>query len=127
MIQGAPNMHNLPKFWDAQTLKAHRQAEIGRAENAQSEQDWQRAKIYVERAMSDQRGIHRYCTLPGCRRARACRGNPTVCLAPNASATMQGAIDTIYVKMQEQRWASTVDGRKLDWLDPVTRKLPGRT
>jgi hypothetical protein len=119
-------MHNLPKLWDRETLKAHREAETGRAEHAQSQQDWRRATIYVERAMSDKKGLSGFCKLPGCRRARRCRGNPTVCLAPGASASMQGAIDDLYATMQEQRWASTIDGRKLDWLDPVTRKLPGR-
>jgi hypothetical protein len=118
-------MHNLPILWDARALKAHRQAEIGRAENAQAEQDWQRATIYIERVLSDQSGRFKFCRLPACRRARGCRGNPTVCLPANATAGAQNAIDTIYVKIQEQRWASTHDGRKLDMLDPVARKLPG--
>jgi hypothetical protein len=120
-------MHTKPKLWDKEALNAHKQAEIERAQNAQSEQDRQRAAIYIERAMCDGRGIHQYCTLPGCRRARRCLGNPPVCLSPDAiqSDHAQAAIEDIYVKMQEQRRDAMIDGRKLDWLDPVTRKLPG--
>jgi hypothetical protein len=121
-------MHTTLRLWDAQALKEHRQAANERAEHAQSQQDWQRATIYVERAVSDKRGLSGFCRLPACRRARGCRGNPTLCLPADAgkSARAQDAIDFIYVQIQEQRWAATVDGRKLDWLDPVTRKLPGR-
>jgi hypothetical protein len=119
-------MHNMPNLWDAKTLKAHTQAALGRAESAQAEQDWKRATIYIERALSDQSGRFEFCRLPACRRARGCRGNPTVCLPADAgkSARAQDAIDHIYVKIQEQRWAATLDGRRLDLLDPVTRKLP---
>jgi hypothetical protein len=121
-------MHTKPNVWDTAALKAHRQAEIGKAEHAQSQEDWHRATIYIERALSDKRGISEFCTLPGCRRARRCLGNPTVCLAPDASrsAQAQAAIGDIYVKIQEQRRAATVDGRKLDLLDPVTLRLPRR-
>jgi hypothetical protein len=118
-------MPTMPKFWDAQTLKAHTQAANGRAQSAQAEQDWKRATIYVERALSNESGLFEFCRLPACRRARACRGNPTLCLAPE-SAEMQNAIDDIYVRIQQQRRAGAFDGRRLDMLDPVTRKLPRR-
>jgi hypothetical protein len=119
-------MQTKPKLWDKEALNAHKQAEMERALDAQSEQDRQRAAIYIERAICDRRGIHAYCALPGCRRARRCLGNPPVCLSPDViqSRHAQAAIDDIYVKMQEQRRDAMIDGRKLDWLDPVTRKLP---
>jgi hypothetical protein len=121
-------MHTTLRLWDAETLKDRAQAANGRAQSALAEQDRRRAAIYIERALCDQRGIYEYCTLPGCRRARCCRGNPPVCLAADATASdsMQNAIDQIYVSIQEQRRAAAYDGRKLDLLDPVTRKLPGR-
>ena len=122
-------MTNLPTLWDAQTLKAHAQAATECAENAQSEQDWERATIYAERAFSDARARFAFCPLPACRRARGCRGNPTICLPPSAStsAGMGEAIDGIYVQIQQQRRRAAQLGRRLDMLDPVTRKLPGTT
>ena len=121
-------MHTMPKFWDRETLKARKQETIARVENAQSEQDWQRATTYAERVFSDARRRFKDCPLPACRRARGCRGNPTICLPPSAgtSANMQERIDGIYLQIQEQRRRAVLLGRRLDMLDPVTRKLPGR-
>jgi len=121
-------MHTTPRLWDADALKAHAQAASGLVTSAQAEQDWKRATIYVERALSDKSRHFETCRLPACRRARRCRGNPTVCLPPGAgtSAKVQAVIDNIYVTIQQQRRASVYDGRKLDLLDPVTRKLPGK-
>jgi hypothetical protein len=120
-------MHTMPKLWDARTLKDHAQAATERAESAQSEQDWQRAATYAERVFSDARKRFKTCPLPACRRARGCRGNPTICLPANAgeSAKMGEAINGIYVQIQEQRRRAVLLGRRLDMLDPVTRKLPG--
>ncbi|MEA2884259.1 MAG: hypothetical protein QOH32_3515 [Bradyrhizobium sp.] len=118
-------MHK-PVLWDKETLDAHEQEASEEAESARSEQDWQRATIYIERAVAEKRRRFVSCALPACRRARRCRGNPTLCLPPDAceSPRLQDAIEHIYVKMQDQRRAATYDGRKLDWLDPVTRKRP---
>ena len=121
-------MHTIPKLWDTATLKAHTQDAIACAEGAQSEQDWERATIYAERALSDKRRRFQDCRLPACRRARGCRGNPATCLPANAceSAGMGEAIDGIYVQIQQQRRHAAMLGRRLDMLDPVTRKLPRR-
>jgi hypothetical protein len=115
-------MPNKPKLWDAEALNARTQAAIASVESARCYQDWQRATITVERALSHSRGISEFCTLPACRRARRCRGNPTVCLSAGAteSASVQ-AIYRIYVTIQEQRRAAVTNGRKLDMLDPVAR------
>jgi hypothetical protein len=115
-------MSNMPKLWDAEALNARTQAAIADVESAQCYQDWQRATITVERWLSDRRGLSEFCTLPPCRRARRCRGNPTVCLSAGAteSASVQ-AIYRIYVTIQEQRRAAVHNGRRLDLLDPVAR------
>src|SRR3954471_23944600 len=118
-------MHK-PKLWDTETLDAREQEKIEDAESARSEQDRQRATIYIERAVAEQRRRFESCRLPACRRARRCRGNPTVCLPPDArnAPHLQDAIDHIYVTIQHQRRAASYDGRKLDMIDPVTRKRP---
>jgi hypothetical protein len=118
-------MHK-PKLWDAKTLDTRDQEKIEAAASARSEQDWQRATIYIERAVAEKRRRFESCALPACRRARRCRGNPTLCLAPDDrnAPHLQDAIDDIYVKIQDQRRAASYDGRKLDMLDPVTRKRP---
>ncbi len=118
-------MHK-PKLWDTETLDAHDRETTEEAASARSEQDWQRATIYIERAVAEKRRRFESCRLPACRRARRCRGNPTVCLAPDdrQASHLQDAIDHIYVKIQDQRRAASYDGRKLDMLDPVTRKRP---
>jgi hypothetical protein len=115
-----------PKLWDKETLDDREQAASEAAESARSGQDWQRATTYIERARANRRGLAEFCRLPACRRARSCRGNPTVCLPEGAcqSAGLQDAIDHIYVQIQDQRRAATYDGRKLDLLDPVTRRRP---
>jgi hypothetical protein len=121
-------MHTIPKLWDTATLKARTQDAIACAEGAQSEQDWQRATIYAERALSDKGRRFQACRLPACRRARGCRGNPAICLPASAgeSAGMGEAIDRIYVQIQQQRRRAALLGRRLDMLDPATRKLRRR-
>ena len=118
-------MHK-PTLWDKETLDAHEKAAIEDAESARSATDWQRATITIERAVAEKRRRFESCALPVCRRARRCRGNPTLCLPPDASqsARLQDAIEDIYLKIQDQRRAATYDGRKLDMLDPVTRTRP---
>jgi hypothetical protein len=119
-------MHNLPILWDARTLKGHAQAATERAENVQAEQDWNSAAIYAERAVSDLRKRFAICPLPACRRARGCRGNPTICLPPNAARAAEASIEDIYVQIQQQRRNASWRRRRLDVLVPVTRKLPGK-
>src|SRR4051794_35699258 len=120
-------MHK-PTLWDKETLDAHDKAAIEDAESARSAQDRQRATIYIERAVAEKGRRFEACRLPACRRARHCRGNPTLCLPPDARNLphLPDAIDDIYVKIQHQRRAATYDGRKLEMLDPVTRKRPRR-
>jgi hypothetical protein len=117
-------MHNLPIFWDARTLKARTQAATERAENVQAEQDWNSAAIYAERIVSDVRKRFTICPLPACRRARGCRGNPTICLPANAGKAAEASIENIYAQIQQQRRAAAWQRRRLDVLVPVTRKLP---
>jgi hypothetical protein len=119
-------MPNLPILWDARTLKDHAQAATERAENARAEQDWNSAAIYAERAVSDTRKRFAICPLPACRRARGCRGNPTICLPPSAAQAAEASIENIYVQIQQQRRAASWRRRRLDVLVPVTRKLPGK-
>jgi hypothetical protein len=119
-------MQKLPIIWDARTLKDHAQAATERAENARAEQDWNSAAIYAERAVSDLRKRFATCPLPACRRARGCRGNPTICLPPNAAKAAEASIEHIYVQIQEQRRRAAWQRRRLDVLVPVTRKLPRR-
>jgi hypothetical protein len=121
-------MHK-PKLWDKETLDAREQEKIEAADNARSEQDWQRATIYIERALSDKSRRFKACRLPACQRARACRGNPTLCLPAGAcqSEKLQDAIDAIYVRIQDRRRVASFTGRRLDMLDPVTRKRPAGT
>jgi hypothetical protein len=116
-------MSNMPKLWDAEALNARTQAAIANVESAQCYQDWQRATITVERGMCDRRGLSELCALSACRRARRCRGNPTVCLSAGAteSVSVAAAICRIYVTIQEQRRAAVYHGRRPDLLDPVAR------
>jgi hypothetical protein len=119
-------MRNLPIIWDARTLKDHAKAATERAENAQAEQDWNSAAIYAERVLSDVRKRFAICPLPACRRARGCRGNPTICLPPNAAKAAEASIEHIYVQIQQQRRVASWQRRRLDVLVPVTRKPPGK-
>jgi hypothetical protein len=118
-------MRNLPILWDAQTLKDHAKAATERVENAQAEQDWNSAAVYAERAVSDRRKRFAICPLPACRRARGCRGNPTICLPPSAANAAEASIENIYLQIQEQRRLAAWQRRTLDVLVPATRKLPG--
>ena len=118
-------MHKLPILWDARTLKDHAKEAAERAENAQAEQDWNSAAIYAERAVSDLRKRFAICPLPACRRARGCRGNPTICLPPSAAQAAEASVENIYLQIQEQRRRAAWQRRRLDVLVPVTRKLPG--
>jgi hypothetical protein len=121
-------MPNMPKLWDAEVLNARTQAAIANVESAQCYQDWQRATITVERAMSDKMGVPDFCTLPACQRARRCRGNPTVCLSAGVTESVSAqAIYRIYVTIQEQRRAAVTGGRKPDLLDPVVRPAREKT
>ena len=117
-------MHNLPILWDARTLKDHATAATERVENAQADQDWNSAAIYAERAVSDLRKRFAICPLPACRRARGCRGNPTICLPPSAANAAEASIEDIYVQIQQQRRGASWRRRRLDVLVPVARKLP---
>jgi hypothetical protein len=117
-------MHNLPVPWDARALKDHAKAATERAENAQAEQDWNSAAVYAERAVSDLRKRFATCPLPACRRARGCRGNPTICLPPSAARSAEASIEQIYLQIQEQRRRAAWQRRRLDVLVPVTLKLP---
>ena len=119
-------MHKLPVLWDARTLKDHAQAATERTENAQADQDWNSAAIYAERAVSDLRKRFAICPLPACRRARGCRGNPTICLPPSAAKAAEASVEDIYVQIQQQRRGASWRRRRLDVLVPVVRKLPGR-
>ena len=115
-----------PKLWDKETLDAREQEKIEAAESARCAQDWQRATTYAERALSDRSRRFKACRLPACRRARACRGNPTICLPAGAcqSERLHGAIDGIYVHIQDRRRVASYAGRRLEMIDPVTRKRP---
>ncbi|HEV7879266.1 hypothetical protein [Bradyrhizobium sp.] len=120
-------MPNLPILWDARTLKDHAQAATERAQDAQAEQaeqDWNSAEIYAERIVSDLRKRFAICPLPACRRARGCRGNPTICLPPSASKAAEASIEDIYLQIQQQRRAAAWRRRRVDVLVPVIRKLP---
>ena len=119
-------MHKLPILWDARTLKDHAKAATERAENVQADQDWNSAAIYAERTLSDVCGRFAICRLPACRRARGCRGNPTICLPPSAAKAAEASVEHIYVQIQQQRRTAAWRGRRLDVLVPVARKLPGR-
>src|SRR3954447_17047115 len=119
-------MNKSPILWDARTLKEHAKAAAERAENAHAQQDWDSAAIYAQRAVSDLRKRFAACPLPACRRARGCRGNPTICLPPGAARAAETSIEQIYLQIQEQRRRASWRQRRLDVLVPVTRKLPRR-
>ena len=105
-------------LWDAEFLKDRLQAGLERKKMAQFEQDWKRAETEAVRRVSNTVEHYAVCRSPRCRRARRCAGNKAPCqrlsefeLKPEE---MQGLVEKVYVRLQQERRAAAYGAAKPD-------------
>jgi hypothetical protein len=67
-------------IWDEAFLKQHERNLREDALAVQSDEDWERAVLRLERGMSDISDGFLGCWLPACRRAHRCVGNKPICM-----------------------------------------------
>jgi hypothetical protein len=94
-------------IWDDAFLKQHERNMREDALAVQSDEDWERAVLKLERGMSDMSDGFLDCRLPACRRAHRCVGNKPICM-PRCKVELvpggeQECVEEFYADIQRER------------------------
>jgi hypothetical protein len=112
------------QFWDVEFLKDRMQEEPQPDRMAQFEQDWKLAGIEAVRRVSNAVEYPVNCRSPRCRRARRCVDHEALCkqLAETelGPAGLQGMVEKLYARIQQERRAAVREGRPPRLHDAVT-------
>jgi hypothetical protein len=94
-------------IWDEAFLKQHERNLREDALAVQSDEDWERAVLRLERGMSNISDGFLDCRLPACRRAHRCVGNKPICM-PRCKVELvpggeQECVEEFYADIQRER------------------------
>jgi hypothetical protein len=111
-------------FWDVEFLSDRPQHEPQPDREAQFEQDWELAEIEAVRRVSNAVEYPVICRSPRCRRARRCVDHEALCKrlaeAELSPVDLQGMIEKLYARIQQERRAAVREGRPPRLHDAVT-------
>jgi hypothetical protein len=115
-------------IWDEALLKQRERNAREDTLAVQSDDDWARAVLRLERGMSGVSGGFRDCPLRACRRARRCAGDRPVCmprckveLEPGAE---QELCEEFYAEIQEERRNAAAEGRAPRLVRVIPQRAP---
>jgi hypothetical protein len=118
-------------LWDVEYLKGCFQEELERRKTALFEQDWKLAEMEAVRRVSNVDEHYAVCRSAACRRARRCVGNKAPCKRLSETelkpAEMQGLVEGLYVRIQQERRAAAYEGRPPCGTDAVKDYKPWRS
>jgi hypothetical protein len=116
------------QLWDTKTLNDVLQAGLQRQKTAQFKQDWNLAVDEAVRRVSNAAGHHAVCRSAACRRARRCVRNTIPCTLLSERelkpGEMQRLINSLYVRIQQERRAAVHESRPPCVTDAVANYRP---
>jgi hypothetical protein len=116
------------QLWDVDYLKGCLQAGLERQKKAQFEQDWNLAVAEAVRRVSNAAEHYAVCRTAACRRARGCVGNTIPCTLLSERelkpGEMQRLINSLYVRIQQERRAAAYERRPPRVTDAVANYRP---